>query len=84
MNNHHLSRTTAHAVASMVRDASAVSLYGGYAVHALSSRIIRFEPAHVVMERRDKRTHKVTSGVYRYADGSEIAFSERRGFLPSE
>lgn len=67
------SASIAHCIAERVRGASAVTLYGGYAMFPGGERVL-FPGAHLAEEKRN-RDGRVTRSVAQYADGSRLVFT---------
>lgn len=68
-----MSNTTAQKIALAVKNAAAVTLYGGYAVDYAGGRVT-FEAGRIVEEKRNK-LGRCTRLVSLYADGSKLVFT---------
>jgi len=64
--------STAKDILDKVSGASAVTLYGGYAM--FNGKTVNFEPAHIAEEKRNKEG-RCTKLVAQYKDGSELVFT---------
>ncbi len=71
--------TTAESILAKLQDASAVTLYGGYAMRLGGGRVL-FEPGSIKAERRNAKG-RVTFCESYYRDGSivELRYSESTG-----